>query len=634
MNTHPDPHPSEQQLEDLYVDWLAARDAAVDLDPESWIDDHVPLEMRTPIRELIEVVEPRLPVADDLVSGTVVGEDFELITPIGQGGFGSVWLAHQRSLDRRVALKLLHRDQLGHQEPADVVEREGRGLAALRHPAIATVYSVGRDGERLYLAMELIEGRPLSEILVAARARREMRNEPSTDTLGLGTPAGDRRAARIMREIGEAVGALHDLEVYHRDLKPANVLIDSQGQAKLVDFGLALRPEDAAPDSGTRFIGTADYLPPEELRERRRGQPDREDLWALGAMLYELVTLERPYGSGRSDDIVRRGSRGDIEPVAHHRPHLNRQLAAIVSKGLAPIPSARYADPFDLAEDLRRFLEHRPVRALRANARTRLKLVLQRHSRVLSILAVSVILIGFAVWAGGLLQGPRALAEVSFELVEPEKIPDAVRRLLEKGLRDSADTFERLAAIRRLEGRKLGVEESTPRNIARGTWFSLRVDARKKVWAYVFNRGSSGRIWCSFPRPQTQDLHNPLPPESSEIVLGSLSGDPDRVETDSFFVAITPIESKRLEDVVGQLLGDESGHSSPITQATRSAEITEAIRGIPQDRDVRPLATETSPTVAKGRAPDWIWTAPLEEIRRELGKDVYRWSFRHGPEGD
>ncbi|MEQ8767670.1 MAG: protein kinase [Planctomycetota bacterium] len=588
-------------LEELLAEWMLAHDEDPGIDSRAWIRDHAPADLHEPLRELIEEIVPRLPAADTILSGSVIAGDFELITPIGHGGFGSVWLAHQRSLDRRVALKLLHGDRIAVGQADQALRREGRGLAALRHPGIATVYSIGEDAGRVYLAMELIEGETLSSAI-----QRERAPDNRSRTASLGERRGDRRAVEIAIQIGEAVQALHAIGVYHRDLKPSNVLLDSRGRVKLIDFGLALRGQDAASES---FIGTADYLPPEELRAKTRQHPEREDLWALGVILYELVTLERPYGKGRSDEILRRGSDGWIEPASGHRPDLPSQLQAILAKALDPNPASRYTSPLELVDDLKRFRAHRPVRAVPASWLTRLRLGLRRHVRLL----VSGLVLVTALGLGYGLGLPTPLAkDVEFKVIPPEQQPSDLRKLIEDGR-----WSDQVAKLRLLSGDLFGPDDPALATIEHGSFLSLRLDATRPVWVYIFNRGSSGKIYTSFPRSTGQ---NPLPKGPGEIPLGGLESEYDRTSRDAFFVAVLPFDSKELSDVARHYF-DGRRDGKPMETAMRGA--------FSQDRDVRP-AQGAKPEEAE-LSSTWMWNDPLDAVRAELGDTVYRWSFEHGP---
>jgi len=276
---------------------------------------------------------------------------YRIVRPLGWGGMGVVYLAEQDSPSRLVALKLLRHDA---SSPAQIVrfEREAELLGRLGHPGIARVYEAAwaetETGRRPFFAMELVAGKPLLEF---------------ADDGALALPA---RVA-LVSQVAEAVHYAHEHGVVHRDLKPSNVLVDERGQPKVVDFGVAraLGTDSQATQTG-QLVGTLAYMSPEQASGR--GQIDaRSDVYSLGVLAYQLLTGRLPIVTDTQPlhEAVRRIREEEPISAGSIRRELAGDLETILGKALAKEPARRYASAAALAEDLRLFLDHRPIRARR-----------------------------------------------------------------------------------------------------------------------------------------------------------------------------------------------------------------------------------------------------------------------------
>jgi serine/threonine protein kinase/Tol biopolymer transport system component len=320
---------------------------------------------------------------------------YQLIRPLGGGGMAEVWLARRAdgAFKREVALKLPLVGRLR----ADLEQRFARErdiLASLEHPHIARLYDAGVDPHGLpYLSMEYVEGSPLTEWCDAHRL-------------------GIRARLELFLQMLEAVQYAHEKQVIHRDLKPSNVLVTESGQVRLLDFGVArlLEPDEPQLTELTNLHGralTPDYASPELLR----GEPvdARGDIYSLGVLLYELLTGVRPYRLRNAASIglledaitaveVKKPSTqlgpDAMAPRGTTPEKLARQLRgdldAIALKALAKEPARRYASVAALAEDLRRYLHARPIRALPARFTDRLWKFLRRNRTVVGVTATAV----------------------------------------------------------------------------------------------------------------------------------------------------------------------------------------------------------------------------------------------------
>lgn len=292
--------------------------------------------------------------------------DYELVELIGIGGMGAVYRARQPSLERDVALKLLGIGPWASDAFVERFRREARNAARMQHPNIVTIFDVDADDDLHFYTMRLVDGASLAQRLAA---------DPVRD------PAG---AARMVRTIAEAVDYAHRLGVLHLDLKPANVLVDEAGEPQVADFGLARR-RDELPTEGFEISGTPGYMAPEQVRGDSAAIGPATDVWGLGAILHELLHGTPPASTGVQ--------RPRADPCA-----VPRDLQAIMQRCFAHQPDARYASARELADDLGRFLEHRPVHARRLNVLQRAGRWAQREPRLAASIAI-----GVAVLLGGLV---------------------------------------------------------------------------------------------------------------------------------------------------------------------------------------------------------------------------------------
>lgn len=267
---------------------------------------------------------------------------FRLETKVGAGASGAVWKAHDEELDRTVAIKI---PRNASQKPRDVEMffREARAVAQLQHPGIVSMFEVGRDGETLYLVSEFIDGLTLSDWMTGRRL----------------TP---REAASMAAKLADALHYAHEAGVIHRDLKPANILLDRDEQPHIADFGLARR--DAGEVTLTvdgQVIGTPAYMAPEQARGDSHSADRRADVYAIGGILFELLTGERPF-RGNSQMLLHQVLTEPAPRVTSLNSHVPRDLETICLKCLEKEPGQRYQTAGELLEDLQAFLENRPVK--------------------------------------------------------------------------------------------------------------------------------------------------------------------------------------------------------------------------------------------------------------------------------
>ena len=340
---------------------------------------------------------------------------------LGRGGMGVVYRAHHLRLNRPVALKmLLAGDYAG---PADRArfQREAEAVAGLRHANIVQVYDVGDQDGRPYFTMEIVEGGSLAEKLA-------------------GVPQPAREVASLVAVLAEAVGAAHQGGILHRDLKPANILLTADGTPKVSDFGLARRLE-----SGERLtlsgavLGTPSYMAPEQARGRAQALGPAVDVYALGAILYELLTGRPPFRGETAVDTVVQVLSQEPVPPARLNPRVPRDLETICLKCLHKEPFRRYASAAALAEDLRCFLQDKAIAARPEGRLERLARGARRRPTLVVGLAAGVLL-ATALAGGGLW--------VSTERAANERAKEKMARL-DQARRDQEAVLQRLDQARR-----------------------------------------------------------------------------------------------------------------------------------------------------------------------------------------
>ena len=271
--------------------------------------------------------------------------DYELIEEIARGGMGVVFRARQASLNRTVAVKMILAGQLADQADVRRFHLEAEAAANLDHPGIVPIYEVGQHEGQHYFSMGFVEGQSLAQKIAQG-------------------PLSARDAAEMVRMVAEAVQYAHEHGVIHRDLKPANVLLDRQGNPRITDFGLAKTVRDDRGLTATgQVMGTPSYMPPEQASGRTDGISPPADVYALGAILYCLLTGRPPFQASSPMDTLLQVLETEPVPPRQLNVAVPRDLETIALKCLQKDPKRRYGTARELAEDLDRFLNGRPILA-------------------------------------------------------------------------------------------------------------------------------------------------------------------------------------------------------------------------------------------------------------------------------
>jgi serine/threonine-protein kinase len=309
---------------------------------------------------------------------------YEVEAMLGRGGMGVVYKARHLRLGRTVALKMLLAGAYAAPQEIARFQREAEAVAGLRHPNIVQVYDVGDLEGRPYFTMEFVEGGSLGQKLA-------------------GTPQPASQAAALVATLAAAVQAAHDGSIVHRDLKPANVLLTADGTPKISDFGLARRVEGEAglTLSGAR-IGTPSYMAPEQAGGKHRAIGPAADVYALGAILYEMLTGRPPFRAETATETEWQVITEEPAPPSRLNAKVPRDLETICLKCLEKNPERRYASAAALADDLRRFQRGESIAARPVGLLERFGKWVRRRPAVAALLGATVFftitLIGGALW--------------------------------------------------------------------------------------------------------------------------------------------------------------------------------------------------------------------------------------------
>ena len=305
----------------------------------------------------------------DIVDG------YRIIQKIGEGGMGSVYKGFDEKLSREVAIKFML-DHLVNEKSLKRFLREGSAIAKCDHPSIVRVYSCGEYEGAPYLVMEYVDGEPLSRFLDRAKTLKSL--EGQTEDLKkfgyIGTEAEDTtipyflreltncplkdknypaRVCALMGSVAKALGEAHLRGVLHRDIKPSNILLNREGAVKLLDFGLSKSFGDSDLTTAHQILGTLRYIAPESFGPDKDPLTPAGDIYSLGVVFYELLTLEHPFAAADTASFMAKILSGKFKPVSKLNPAIPAGINRVIAKCLAIKPAERYQSAALLAEDLR-----------------------------------------------------------------------------------------------------------------------------------------------------------------------------------------------------------------------------------------------------------------------------------------
>src|SRR5256714_9121023 len=275
--------------------------------------------------------------------GTVLSGRYRLGSKLGSGGMSTVYLARDETLQRWVAVKVMHREMSAQPDQLERFRREARAVAQLSHPNVVAVIDAGEDGGYPYIVLEYVEGETLKQRI---------------DRLGR-LPVDEAAAYGI--EVGRGLAAAHAQRLIHRDVKPQNVLIDADGRAKVTDFGIARSLESDGLTKTGRVLGTTDYVSPEQAMGH--DVDPRSDIYSLGVLLFESLSGEPPFKAETVVGVAMKHVNDPMPDIQAPRTDASAALARVVERSTSKDPDKRYKDMNAMLADLEGALEVEVSRA-------------------------------------------------------------------------------------------------------------------------------------------------------------------------------------------------------------------------------------------------------------------------------
>jgi serine/threonine-protein kinase len=319
--------------------------------------------------------------------------DYELLEEIGRGGQGVVYRAHQKSLNRTVALKVIGLGPWTTEAHLKRFQREAEAAASLENPCIVPVYEVGERDGSCYFSMKFVQGGQLDEAVKR-------------------TPMSIRRAVELIAKLARTVHYAHEHGILHRDIKPGNILLDAQGEPLLTDFGLAgLMEAESTITRTLDVMGTPSYMAPEQAAGEHTKLSKATDIYGLGAVLYQLLTDHPPFAGGTTYETIRLLLNTEPRQPRLWNRKIDRELSTICLKCLEKDPKRRYSSALALAEDLEHWLKHEPILARPSGFFTHSRKWVQRKPAIAALVASLVALaavMGWNAWQSELITGPPA----------------------------------------------------------------------------------------------------------------------------------------------------------------------------------------------------------------------------------
>jgi serine/threonine protein kinase/formylglycine-generating enzyme required for sulfatase activity len=503
------PVPTDRALNDaverLLLEYLDALDA-LDAGTEPGLEEFMQGQRADVQEELRRRVEPLLRVRRALraspsqdaatapgptLEGTTLG-DFELLREVGHGGMGIVLLARQKSLKRLVAVKVLNATVAATTRGVSRFQHETTSAGRLSHPNIVQLLEAGTDRGMRFFAMEWMAGGTLHQ-------RNEQRRRERAEAVRRADTPAVRSAIelslRATLQIAEALAYIHEHGVIHRDVKPQNILFDDKGTAHLADFGLA-RDDQASSLSRTGDIaGTPHYLSPEQALAKRITIDHRTDIYSLGVVLYESLSLVKPFDGKTLEQVLFAISFREPKWLRKVDPRIPKDVETVCHKAIEKNPNRRFATAREFADDLRRLLNHEAPVACPPSPVSRILRGVRRHRVACSLVGCALIAAAAGAWAqqarGKRNEARAAYGQLFEKPVEPlnERSPTALTEIR-----------DRLQQVKRLETSLDAPERQ--RILELSTSFDREIAARRKRALAHLERGMGRPAAASPGTPQ------------------------------------------------------------------------------------------------------------------------------------
>ena len=410
--------------------------------------------------------------------------DFRIVCEIGRGGMGVVYEAEQLSLGRTVALKVLPFASMLDDRQLKRFKNEARAAATLDHPNIVSVYGTGEERGVHYYAMQLIQGQNMAQVIDELKFTKSStrRNHSANPAGGQFSAANSDRkidhsdgteksppesredptarvpqaaistvksvhgrtffqdVAKLGIQAADALEHAHENGVLHRDIKPANLMLDARGNLLITDFGLARIESDAGMTMSGDLLGTLRYMSPEQVLGKPVAIDQRTDIYSLCATLYEMLTLEPLFGGNDRQELMRQIAFEEPRPLRKLNPSVPSDLETIVLKGIEKSPENRYDTSRQLADDLQRFLDDKPIHARRPSLWQRSTKLARRHQPIVVSAVVILLLatVGLAI-SSLLLAQQRNLADAARDSEQQQRVDAEVQRDEARRQRDESE---------------------------------------------------------------------------------------------------------------------------------------------------------------------------------------------------
>lgn len=541
-------------------DYLAELEAGRRPDREAYF--HRDPELRETLAEVFDGLElaqmlqskPNVP-RESLVEPL---GDFRIIREIGRGGMGVIYEATQLSLGRKVALKVLPFSASLDARQRQRFQLEAHAAALLHHTNIVPIYAVGCERGLHFYAMQLIEGGSLSEFIAerkhsadrkapassdAPTARYQHQSTQSPAAPQTGSLLGQeprlliRSLVKLMITVAEALDYAHQAGTIHRDVKPANLMLDHAGHIWITDFGLAQVTTDVSLTMTGDLLGTMRYMSPEQAGGQRAVLDGRTDIYSLGATIYELLTLRPVFPSTSRQGLLHEILNDDPKTLRHWDRNIPVELETIVLKCLAKSPTERYATAADLAADLQRFLDERPILARRPTPMDVIRKWMRRHPAY--VISATLVLLSGVIGLGittGIVARQKQLTQDAWQQ-ERERAREAEARF--QMARRAADEMIQIA---QRELTNSPFQDGTRKRLLQGAlqYYKELIDLRPET------AGDQGDL------KQTRDRVTQILAELADLETSRelyLLREPDVWED----LAVTPQQRASLEEFVQQM---------------------------------------------------------------------------------